>query len=206
MPMAVRYARAARERFAVGASKCASAFNSYDGWRLTGSIVRNCRWGNCDTDPASYTQWTNAYIYDAEGNVNSITQTEGSSTTVLTYTWEPGTHHLTNFTRTTNGNTTYSATFEYDALDRLRKFCWNGDNCHLFSYLGDSDWISIVKDQYGNLMQRYLYANGRPLRVDLRGVWTMEPYYLRYNARGDTAGFVAHNGEGGTSWRTFGAW
>lgn len=88
-------------------------------------------------------------------------------------------------------------------LNRIRKFCW-GD-CHVFSYLGASDWVSVVRDQYGNLKQRYLYANGRPLRVDILDAPGTPSYYYRYNARGD-ATFVPKDGNGGTGWRTFGAW
>jgi hypothetical protein len=181
---------------------------TYDGWRLTGSIVRNCHGGNCDTDPASYTRWTNQYTYDAEGNVQTITQTEGTTTRVLTYAWEAGTRHLQSFTRAVNGSVNYSATFEYDRLDRIRAFCKNGASgaaCETFSYVGLSDWLSYVK-QNGIVTQHYLYANGRPLRYDNLGHYQQPSYYYRYNARGDAAGFVPVDGNGGSGWRVFGAW
>ncbi len=62
-----------------------------------------------------------------------------------------------------------------------------------------------MRDQYGNLKQRYLYANGRPLRVDILDAPGTPSYYYRYNARGD-ATFVPKDGNGGTGWRAFGAW
>lgn len=36
--------------------------------------------------------------------------------------------------------------------------------------------------------------------------WGTERLYFRYNARGDWAGYVDKEGNGGTSWGTFGAW
>jgi len=113
---------------------------------------------------------------------------------------------LTTYAGTTNSNREYSATVKYDRLNRLRKFCWNGNNCHLFSYIGDSDWLSVVRDQYGNIVQRYLYANGRPLRMDDPSHYQNPSYYLRYNARGDAAASVQQNGDGGAGWTQFGAW
>jgi hypothetical protein len=94
----------------------------------------------------------------------------------------------------------------YDHLNRIRKFCQPGSGCQLFSYVGDSDWVSVVKDDAGVVMQRYLYANGRPLRFDNLGHYQQPSYYYRYNARGDAAGFAQHNGDGGSGWRVFGAW
>lgn len=186
-----------------------------NGWRLTGSIVRNCRWGNCDTDPASYTQWENTYTYDADANVETMTQVEGGTTRVLAYDWEPGTHNLVGVTRTVNGSVNYSATLDYDRLNRTRTFCENGASgsaCQTFGYIGTSDWLSFVM-QNSAVIQRYLYANGKPLRLDLYSGATFETWYYRYNARGDAAGFVDKNGEGSDvpkfgrlAWDSFGAW
>lgn len=67
--------------------------------------------------------------------------------------------------------------------------------------MGDTDWLSVVRDQYGNLKQRYLYANGRPLRVDVMDAAGQPANYFRYNARGDAAGFVDQNGSGATHGR-----
>lgn len=58
----------------------------------------------------------------------------------------------------------------------------------------------------GYLHLRYLYANGRPLRVDLMDAAGQPPAYFRYNARGDAAGFVDQNGSGGAGWTQYGAW
>ncbi len=150
--------------------------------------------------------YTDTYGYDGDGNVQTITKVEGSSTITLTYNWEAGTHNLKTFTRTVNGNVTYSATFEYDALNRIRTFCWTGGNCHTFLYVGDSNWLSVVKNQLGATVQRYLYVNGRPLRYDHLSHYQQPSFYFRYNARGDVASFVHKDGNGGTSWRTYGAW
>ncbi|MDL1894754.1 hypothetical protein FBQ82_00630 [Anaerolineae bacterium CFX7] len=178
---------------------------TYDGWRLTGSIVRSCRWGNCDSDPASYTRWTNAYTYDGEGNVATITQTEGATTRVLTYGWEAGTHNLRTFTRKINGSTDYSATFEYDRTNRIRKYCV-GQDCQFFGYVGMSDWLSYTKNEFGTVLSRYLYANGRPLRIDFPNSQNSSSYYYRYTARGDANYFVAQQGTGDSGWFPFGAW
>ena len=76
----------------------------------------------------------------ADGNVQ-VTLVWGGNTYAATYTWEPGSHRLTSVTRTENGNVTWSGTFEYDPLNRVRKFYWNGNNCQRFNYVGDSDWL-----------------------------------------------------------------
>ena len=55
-------------------------------------------------------------------------------------------------------------------------------------------------------MQRYLYANGRPLRMDNPSHYQKPSYYFRYNARGDAAASVQQNGDGGAGWTQFGAW
>lgn len=72
--------------------------------------------------------------------------------------------------------------------------------------MGDSDWLSAVTDDYGNSKFYYEYANGRPLRVNIPQWWGMERLYFRYNARGDTAGFVDKDGGGGGWWQLYGAW
>ena len=105
-------------------------------------------------------------------------------------------------------NVSYSATLEYDRLNRIRSFCENGatgSGCQSFHYIGDSDWLSYVS-QYNTVLQRYLYVNGRPLRVDIRYISTLYPNYYRYNARGDAAATVQQNGDGGASWTNYGAW
>lgn len=132
---------------------------TYDGNRLTAQSQTSLLFA-----------FTETYTYEGDGNVQQVAKVEGNNTIQLTYGWEPGTHNLLSALKTTNGNTNYSATFEYDRLNRIRKFCQNGGNCHLFSYVGDSDWLSVVKDQYGTVLQRYLYTNGRPLRVDVQYV------------------------------------
>ncbi len=88
--------------------------------------------------------------------------------------------------------------------DHIRKFCTNG--CQLFSYVGDSDWLSkVTVQENGVVIQRYLYANGRPLRVDIPYVWWINPWYYRYNARGGDT-FTDTDGNGATKWASYGAW
>jgi hypothetical protein len=168
---------------------------NYDGHRLT-----------TRTQSGLLHSLTDTYAYDADGNVSQITRLEASNTIQLTYEWEPGTHHLRSALKTTNGSTNYSASFEYDRLNRIRKYCWNGNDCHVFSYIGASDWLSVVRNQYGTILQRYLYVNGKPLRMDDPSHYQNPSYYVRYNARGDAAAVVQKNGDGGTSWTNFGAW
>ena len=146
--------------------------------------------------------YTRTLSYDGDGNVEHVTLVWGGSTTTMDYGWEPGTHHLQSVTR----NGSVIATFEYDRLNRLRKFCKNGNNCHLFSYVGDSDWLSVVRNQHNTIVQRYLYANGRPLRMDDPSHYQNLSYYYRYNARGDAAAIVQKNGDGGSTWGNYGAW
>jgi hypothetical protein len=74
--------------------------------------------------------------------------------------------------------------------------------CRTFSYVGNSDWLSTVTLE-ANLHQRYLYANGRPLRMDMMDAWFTPGYYYRYNARGDAA-VVDQVGAGG-NWGSYGA-
>jgi hypothetical protein len=98
---------------------------------------------------------------------------------------------------------------DYDLRDRIRAFyenCANGLAYQTFGYIGETDWLSVVRDQYGNIVQRYLYANGRPLRMDNPSHYQKPSYYLRYNARGDAAASVQQNGDGGAGWTQFGAW
>ncbi len=173
----------------------------WDGNRLVGEDAANCQnIGLPETSCPPGSLYTRTLSYDGDGNVEHVTLVWGGNTTTMDYGWEPGTHHLQSVTR----NGSVIATFEYDRLDRIRKFCWS--DCHVFSYLGDTDWLAVVRDQYGNLKYRYLYANGRPLRVDIPYVWWIDPWYYRYNARGDRAGFADKGGGGGTGWTSFGAW
>lgn len=144
------------------------------------------------------------YSYTGDGNVQEISKLESGNTYKLTYGWEPGTHKLTSVQNTTNTTTNYSATIEYDHLNRIRKFC--AGDCQTFLYVGASDWVSAVLSQDTSIAQRYLYVNGRPLRVDVRYVFSMNPWYYRYNARGDAASFVSGDGSGGTTWKQYGIW
>jgi YD repeat-containing protein len=156
-------------------------------------------------DPLTH---TTTYTYDGDGNVTQVTLSWSGDTYVTTYTWEPGTYQLRAMTRTKNGSGEYSATFEYDRFHRIRTFCENGATgsaCQSFHYMGESDWLSYVS-QYNTILQRYLYANGKPLRADIRYISTLYPNYYRYNARGDAAAIVQQNGDGGASWTNYGAW
>gem|GEM_PF-1611781 len=142
--------------------------------------------------------------YDSAGNVTQMRQIDYDAriTVTLTYHWEPGSHRMTGVTREVNGNVQYTATLEYDRNDRITRFCASNTGCFAFAYVGETNWLSTVTDQYGTVTQRYLYANGRPLRVDINGA----PNYYRYNWHGDVAGVVWSNGDGASQWAHYGAW
>jgi YD repeat-containing protein len=142
--------------------------------------------------------------YDSAGNVTQMRQIDYDAriTVTLTYNWEPGSHRMTGVTREVNGSVQYTATLEYDRNDRITRFCASNTGCFAFAYVGETDWLSTVTDQYGTVTQRYLYANGRPLRVDINGA----PNYYRYNWHGDVAGVVWSNGDGASQWAHYGAW
>ena len=69
-----------------------------------------------------------------------------------------------------------------------------------------SDWLSYTKNEVGTVLSRYLYANGRPLRIGFPNSQNSPSYYFRYTARGDANYFVAKQGTGDSGWFPFGAW
>lgn len=148
--------------------------------------------------------YTRTLSYDSDGNVSQMHQVDHAQrvTVTLSYGWEPGTHRLTTFTRTVNSNVTYKATLEYDRLNRIRRFCSSAVGCSDLTYVGESNWLATIRDASGVVRQRYVYANGRPLRVDINGT----PYYYRYDWHGNVAGRVAANGDGASIWQSYGAW
>lgn len=180
----------------LGRSGVKHSIYTYDGNRLTTE----------DASEYGGSFYSRTQSYDTDGNVKQMAKTTSSGTVTLDYGWEPGMHHLLNVTRSVNGTVQYTASFEYDRLDRITKYCPNGGNCQHFSYVGDSDWLSTVKDQNGTVLQCYLYVNGHPLRVDTLYISSLNPNYYRYNARGDVAVFVQADGSGATSCGGEGAW
>ena len=189
------------EAFLINAWGYRKTTYTYNGTRLIRDEGFYCMPG-CALNPTP--TYTRTFGYDGDGNLNQLTLVTEGATTTLVYDWEPGTHHLRSVTK--NGSVV--GTFEYDRLDRIRKFCTSSTgNCHVFSYLGDSDWVSTVRDEVGNLRYRYLYANGRPLRVDIPYVWWVNPWYFVYTARGDWAGFVDREKSNALGWKwSYGAW
>ncbi|MCL4395290.1 MAG: hypothetical protein M1482_10905 [Chloroflexi bacterium] len=145
--------------------------------------------------------YTRTLTYDSDGNVTRMQKGFNGHTYTLDYGWESGTHHMTSVTRTTDGGVNYWATLKYDRSSRITRLC-QPNGCTNYFYVGDSDWLSFTTNDDGTVLQRYYYANGRPLRMDSIGV---SAQYYRYNWHGD-ATRVWQNGGSPSGWSLLGAW
>jgi YD repeat-containing protein len=178
-------------------------YYTYTGEKLTHETTENCAWGACTS-----TAWTRDYTYDAEGNLTQAQHIEGSNTYRFQYTWEPGTHRLMQLQRFNNSNLALTVTFEYDRVNRIRQFCYNG-GCTNYTYVGETAWLAYSQASGGGQITDILYANGRPLRAEQRDANgnLLYLYYYQYNYHGDVVQAVDANGGTRTSdWIRYGGW